>query len=214
MSLPFCPDPLPGDLGALIQAFGELWATSSLRPTPEKRVVQGWQKLLETWAVSADLPLLVRKHRGDRGHERIHASGRTVIPTDNSAAHWAFTLACEGRVPSIEDIRAWLAQDAIPMVMIQKSIEKQGAKFHCTLRKEHDVNRRGWKLGHIRPVGLNTRTLITEVPLQRLQEQYIALLSPMNMFVIPLAWSGLAEIQSVVQAIAVRDAFASGNATR
>ena len=206
MPLPDCPRDLPADLSALIEEFGVKWAKSSVRPAPTRAVSDRWQELLAQWVETPDLPLLIRKHNGDRGHERRHTTGRTVIPTDNSAAHWAFTVACSGQVPSISDVRSLLNADGIPVVMIQKAIEKQGARYHCTLRKEFDVSQRGWKLGHIKPVGLNTRTSIADVPLERLKEQHVALLAPGNMFVIPSAWSGLAEVNSVIQSIAASDA--------
>jgi hypothetical protein len=206
MSLPDCPTELPEDLSALIHEFGSLWASSAIRPTPEKSVLEGWQKLLFEWVETPDLPLFVRKHRGDRGHELAHETGRVIVPTDNSAPHWAFTLACAGKVPSLSEIRTFLAKDSIPVAMIQKSIEKQAARYRCTLSKDYDVNKRGWKLGHIKPVGLNTRKSVTELPIELLKEQHIALLAPRNMFVIPLAWSGLAEVENVIQSIATSDA--------
>lgn len=210
MPLPDCPPELPTELSALIEEFGARWAQSSIRPAPTRSVSDGWNELLTQWVATPDLPLLVRKHNGDRGHERTHSSGRVVIPTDNSAAHWAFIIACSGQVPSISEIRSLFKADAIPVVMIQKAVEKQGAKYHCTLRKDFDVNRRGWKLGHIKPVGLNTRIPIIDIPLERLKEQHIALLAPGNMFVIPLAWSGLAEVSTVIQSIAASDAYPCG----
>jgi len=203
MPLPTCPAELPSDLVALVQEFGKTWSASPLRPAPTPSVCAGWDTLLSQW-VDEDLPLLVRKHNGDRGSERRHETGRIYIPTDNSAAHWAFTLACSGVVPSIKQIREWFAADQIPVVMIQKKVEKAQARYHRSLTKEYDVNRQGWKLGHIRPVGLNTRTPVETLPLARIQEQHTALIAPSNMFVVPLAWSGLAEVEAVIQCVAAR----------
>lgn len=202
MSVPTCPTELPADLVALVSKFGMAWSQSPLRPAPSAHVCAGWNELLEHWVADDDLPLLIRKHNGDRGAQRRHATGRAFVPTDNSAARWVFTLACAGVVPSVDQIRAWFAADEIPVVMIQKASEKAQARYHCNLRKQYDVNQQGWKLGHIRPVGLNTRTPVPELPLQRLQEQHRALLAPANMFVIPLVWSGLAEVQAVIEAVA------------
>ncbi|MGI0035712.1 MAG: hypothetical protein ACRD98_07580 [Nitrososphaera sp.] len=94
-----------------------------------------------------------------------------------------------------------MLQDAIPVVMIQKVAERAGAKYHCNLRKNFDVNHFGWKLAHIEPVGLNSREDLTKVPIDRLASQFVKLVSPENMFVVPMAWAGIAEIDAVIRAV-------------
>ena len=201
MPLPQCPATLPNELETLIAQFGRAWAASEVRPVPTREVTGHWQKLISDWIASDDLPLYIRKHNGDRGSEVIHPTGRRLVPTDNSAAHWSFTLACEGITPDLNDIHQWIAEDLIPIVMIQKSIEKPKAKYHCSLGKKFNVNLQGWKLGHILPVGLNTRQSLVEIQIKKLEAQFQRLIDPSNMFVIPLAWSGLAEVDSVIQAV-------------
>jgi hypothetical protein len=124
------------------------------------------------------------------------------VPTDNSPAHWAYTLASAGQCPTLNDIRALVEGDRIPIAMIHKAVEKPIARYRCCLSKAHDVNAHGWKLAHISAVGLNTRTKLNELPLERLAEQFVKLMSPGNMFVVPMAWSGLGEIRQVIHAIA------------
>jgi hypothetical protein len=201
MTLARAPTELPAELVEFVSQFGAAWASSVHRPIPAMNVIWQWNSLLQQWAHESQLPLLIRKHRGDRGCEVLHGSGRLTIPTDNSAAHWAFTLACEGKVPTLAEISALFAADKIPVVMVQKAAEKVSAKYHCTLKPEFDVNRKGWKLAHIRPVGVNTRVALRDIPLERLQEQFRALLAPSNMFVVPSVWSGLAEVAAVVEAV-------------
>lgn len=111
-------------------------------------------------------------------------------------------MASNGECPSLQDIRALLSEDAIPVAMIQKAIEKPAAKYHCTLTRQFNVNEYGWKLAHIQAVGLNNRTHISALPLERLVAQFLSLMAPANMFVVPLAWAGIAEIESVVLAVA------------
>lgn len=209
MALPQAPSELPAELVKLVAMFGAAWAGSTHRPIPAPKIRRQWDELLCAWAETGDLPLLIRKHRGDRGSELLHASGRLIVPTDNSAAHWAFTLACAEKVPTLAEVRAMLASDAIPVVMIQKAAEKAAAKYHCTLSSEFDVNRKGWKLAHVKPVGLNTRTSLQEMPMARLKEQFCALLSPSNMFVVPSAWAGLAEVAAVIEAVVAHRASAA-----
>jgi hypothetical protein len=95
-----------------------------------------------------------------------------------------------------------LASDSIPVVMIQKGVEKPLARYHCFLRKEFNVNEFGWKLAHVKPVGLNNRASLATLPIERLQDHFRAFMSPTNMFVVPSAWSGLAEVESVINAVA------------
>ncbi|KWT67026.1 hypothetical protein APY03_7134 [Variovorax sp. WDL1] len=201
MILPTCPSTLPADLSALVAQFGAGWAASPARPSPTPGVLQLWSRLVQQWADAPDVPLLVRKHRGDRGTIIPHATGRTIIPSDNSAAHWAFSLAAAGICPSLAEVRDLFAEDKIPVVMIQKAQEKQCASHHCRLVSEHDVTEKGWKLAHIEPVGVNTRTPLACIPLETLKSKFINLVSPANMFVIPRDWGGLAESPAVIDAV-------------
>jgi hypothetical protein len=201
-SLNRCPAELPLELVALIEGFGRAWAASPIRPRPTARTLAKWGKLIDAWAKADDLPLFIRKHSNNRGTALPHNSGRLLVPTDNSPAHWAYVVASSGECPSLDEIRALLAKDLVPIAMIQKGVEKPNAKYHCPLRKEFDVNGFGWKLAHIEAVGLNTRTSLTELPMERLLAHFRSLVSPANMFVVPLEWSGLAEVQSVIKAVA------------
>lgn len=196
-----CPDRLPQDIVALIEQFGRAWADSPLRPRPSPAVMAQWSALLEAWVEDDGLPLFVRKHSGDRGSVVLHATGRALVPCDNSPAQWAFVMAAVGECPTLQDIRSMFAEDAIPVAMIQKAAEKASAKHRCTLSRQFSVNHHGWKLAHIQQIGLNERTAISEVPMNRLASHFRALMSPSNMFVVPLAWAGMAEVEPVIQAV-------------
>lgn len=185
-----------------VERFALAWAKSAVRPSPTPGVIAHWNILLDEWSTAPDLPLFVRKHANNRGSEVTHPSGRKIVPTDNSPAHWAYTLASAGERPTLGDVRTWVSEDRIPIAMIHKSVEKPIAKYHCCISKAHDVNARGWKLAHVSAVGLNTRTPFSDLPLERLAQQFVRLMSPGNMFVVPMAWSGLAEIRYVIDAIA------------
>lgn len=197
-----CPVELPPELAAFVEGFGKAWAASALRPRPTDAALTHWSKLVEAWANAPDLPLFVRKHANNRGSVIAHPSGRVLVPTDNSPAHWAYVLASSGECPSLDDVRSMLASDCIPIVMIQKGVEKPLARYHCFLRKDFNVNEFGWKLAHVKPVGLNNRASLTDLPIARLQDHFRIFMSPANMFVVPSAWSGLAEVASVINAVA------------
>jgi len=201
-SLAHCPEVLPSDLTSLVESFGRAWAVSPSRPKHESHVIEHWSKLLAEWASDEDLPLFVRKHANNRGSVVRHDSGRSIVPCDNSPAHWAYVLASQGECPTLNDIRILLDKDSIPVAMIQKAVEKPTARYHCTLAKKFNVNEFGWKLAHIEGVGLNTRTSISTIPIERLAAQFRSLMAPANMFVVPLAWAGIAEIETVIQAVA------------
>lgn len=196
-----CPDRLPQDIVALIEQFGRAWADSPLRPRPSAVALALWSALLEAWVEDDGVPLFVRKHSANRGSVILHASGRALVPCDNSPAQWAFVMAAAGECPTLHDIKSMFAEDAIPVAMIQKAAERASAKQRCTLSRQFSVNHHGWKLAHIQQIGLNERTSIAELPMERLVSHFRALMSPSNMFVVPLAWAGMAEVEPVIQAI-------------
>jgi hypothetical protein len=190
------------DLRALIEQFGTAWAATPLRPKPSQETIQAWSVLIEKWIDDASLPLFVRKHANNRGFVIQHTTGRKLVPTDNSVAQWVYTLAINNQCPNLEELRTMLNEDKIPMAMIHKSIEKEGAMYKCTLDNKFNLNASNWKLAHIESVGLNTRTALTEIDIKSITTQFRHLMQPSNMFVIPLVWSGLGEIESVIQAVA------------
>ena len=185
----------------MIERFGHAWGASPFRPKPSLHVIEHWSRLLTEWLRADEMPLFVRKNSNNRGSAVVHESGRPLVPCDNSPAHWAYVMALRGDCPSLSDVRALLADDAIPVAMIQKAIEKPCAQFHCTRPKKFNLNEFGWKLAHIEGVGLNDRVPLSSFSIARLAAHFRLLMSPANMFVVPLAWAGIAEIEAVVQAV-------------
>jgi hypothetical protein len=201
MPLPPCPNDLPTELVEYIEKFAKAWINCPVWPFPSEAAVEDWSLLLAEWIADSSLPLYVRKHANNRGTVVEHPSGHKFVPTDNSPAHWAYTLACAGECPSLKTIKEWVIEDQIPVAMIHRAIERQNARYRCLLGNEYNVNRQGWKLAHISPVGLNTRTHFAELPLERLVQGFLNLMSPANMFVIPMVWAGLGETSQVIQAV-------------
>src|SRR5262245_31532107 len=94
------------------------WACSALRPRVSASVRQGWSALLDAWITEVDFPLFVRRAGAGRGRVLRHETGRPIVPTDNSPAHWALSLALRETVPTLAEIREWLARDAVPVAMV------------------------------------------------------------------------------------------------
>jgi hypothetical protein len=199
-SLVRCQSDLPSDLRAHLIAFAKGWAQHALRPHPKQEVSRSWDNLMIEWSQDTRLPLLIRKMSKGRGVVVRHESGRMLVPVDNSPAQWAFAQACGGSVPSIEDIVMMFANDQIPVAMILKRDEKEKARYRCVLGKQGTAHA-GWKLGHIRGVGLGSVGSLELTPIDTLVSHFCSLMSPSNMFAVPLEWSGMAEIPEVLQAI-------------
>jgi hypothetical protein len=203
-----CPAELAADLRAHIATLARAWAQHPTRPRPTAAVREHWAALVRAWVAAPDLPLYVRKVADNRGALLSHPSGRAVVPTDNSPAHWAFALACAGERPTLDDVRTLVEADAIPVAMILKSVERGAARFRRILGQCPSPNAAGWKLGHFARAGLNARGPVEAQPLALLQKRFVALMDPGNMFVVPNAWAGLAELPEVVAAVRAVDSTA------
>jgi len=178
-----------------------MWAHSDLCPCIEPQIEHSWSRLLDEWVADKNLPLLVRKSSLVRGSEVIHATGRKIVPCDNAPAQWSCNLAVQGLVPTLAEIKAWFLDDAIPVSFAHKAKEKERRKYHCTLGK-FSVNKAGWKLCHIKPVGLNSRTPLNDVGISELRRAFVDLLSPTNYFLLPIQWGGLGEAQEFIEGYA------------
>jgi hypothetical protein len=196
--IPTCPCPLPQDIGDLIREIGHLWANGAVCPRIASPTKSAWDALLMEWVNDPSLPLLIRKSSEVRGSVIIHESGRRLIPVDNSPSQWSCSLALGSHVPSRSEIQELFAKDAIPISFAHKKHEKAQRTYHCTLGK-YSVNKAGWKLCHINPVGLNTAAPIRCIDVKQLKAAFINLLSPTNYFLLPLDWGGMGETPEFIQ---------------
>lgn len=201
MSIPHAPSTFPEQLAEPLRRFAETWARSPVRPRPTPECARYWDGLVEAWAADPQLPLFVRKVTNNRGHELQHESGRILIPVDNSPAHWAFGAALRGERPRLDDIAMLVAADRIPVAMVLAADEKRSARYRCTLARIATPNGAGWKLAHIEPIGLATRTPPARLSMESLQAHFVRLMRPSNMFLMPNGYAGLAEIPEVCAAI-------------
>lgn len=133
-----------------------------------------------------------------------------IVPTDNSPAQWAFTLACIGECPQIECLRNWFAvpsesPERILIAFTLSNEERKQSTYKLTLQREFNVNRQGWKLGHIKEIGLKKQRDLGSMDIKNLKKHHLDFLRPANMFVVPKQWAGLAEIREVAAAMINRD---------
>lgn len=188
---------VPSDMRVLLAQLGQLWAAHGGRPRVSADVLRAWDGLMTDW-IKSDLPLVIRKGGGIRGSEVEHESGRKVVVADNSPAQWAFSQAMRGQSFDVSGVRRLLDSDEIPFTFATKTEEKARMRYKRTLRAADNVNKRGWKLCHVDPVGLSTKAPLSSIRIETLAEHSRRLLSPSNQFVVPLAWGGLGEVPEFI----------------
>lgn len=208
MPLEKCPEALPPELLALIEKFARGWADSLDRPKLYEKICADGDRLLDDWISEKSLPLFVRKSINLRGQAIKHKSGRTIVPTDNSPAQWAFARAMSSEpCPSLEDLRKWLipplsVPEEIPIAFALSKIQLAAASYKKTLsRGAGSVNSAGWKLAHICSIGLNKKGGLESLDIDDIGRHHRKFLSLRNMFLVPLQWAGLAELSEVVGAM-------------
>ena len=200
MTFPPVPPLLPPNMPALLVQLAHVWAESPGRPRPKRRVLEHWDRLIDAWVDDLRLPLYVRKPK-NRGSEVAHASGRILVPTDNSPAQWALACAITGQMPTLSNIRAAIKHDKIPVAMVLESTERTTAKYLCTLGKSISPNAVGWTVCHIEGVRMTERAPLPEIKESIFREHFRRLMAPSNMFLIPKKYAGLGELPEFCEAI-------------
>lgn len=195
-TIPKCPCEDPKDIAKLIYGLGNIWSGNEVCPQINVEIKSRWDELLREWMDDLSVPLLIRKSSYVKGSVVVHSTDRKIVPTDNSPAQWACHLALQGIVPEISDVRDFFEKDTLPVALANKKQEKEKRTYHCTLRK---FSTAGWKLCHITPVGLNTRTPLSNIDISSLKNAFFNLLSPSNYFLLPKRWGGLGEVPEFIE---------------
>jgi hypothetical protein len=204
-TIPRAPDEVPPSIRNGLVVAARAWFDDPIRPRIAPDMLAAWDELLESWSADPTLPLLIRKARDNRGHALVHgSSGRTLVPTDNSPAHWSIALALCGACPSIQEVRDLFGSDRVPVAMVIKATEKLAARYRCTRTATIGPNQMGWKVAHIEDVGLGYTDVITAIQLPDLQAHFCRFLSPRNMFLVPKAYAGVAETPEFINAFRQR----------
>lgn len=183
----------------LAKQFSDFSTEFSIKPD----VLKYWANdLLPKWIEDSTMPLYVRKSgvKYLKGSEIIHDSGRTIIPVDNGPAHWAISMAFNENMPTPEEIRTdWINQDRINIAMIISKEHASKVKYKCDGHIVDNPNEKGWKVAHIEAIGLNSKTALEHKNLDELKSHFYKFMNPANMFLIPKAFSGLAEIEEFLK---------------
>ena len=198
MGFPHCHPSTASSFQAALRDLGERWAAEPARPRIREEMLSAWDALLEAWIAVRELPLLVRKFRGNRGLPLVGRGGRTLIPTDNSPAQWAYSVAYDGFCPRPDEVIPLLESGRLPVAMAMGADERRAATFTGFRAKCPSTSEAGWKLAHIRPVGLSERGSPEIMPASRIEEHFRLLMSPRNMLVVPADWAGLAEVPQFI----------------
>lgn len=180
------------------------WYDDPSRPRLSGSICERWGALLDEWAAAEELPLIVRKARGNRGHVLQHHSGRAIVPADNSPAHWSLSLAFADVCPTLDEVRSMLASDQVPVAMVFNADEKQGARYRCTRQSVRGPNQLGWKVAHIYDVGLGYTGALAGISLDALRNHMKRFLAPGNMFLVPKEYAGVAETPEFLEAFRQR----------
>lgn len=202
MPVPFAAPASFSDQNKLLRKIGFDWAINDMRPgfVQDDAQAKVWRAAIERIALDADIPVLVRKQRNDRARRLTHEiSRRVIVPTDNSPAHWSFTSAFDKRYSSADQIvEALKTGTAIPVAQVYPA-GVAGHGYGVALNAQFSVNGRGWKLAHLKGIGLGGNQLIQARQLTTLIEHCRLFLSPDNLFVVPTAWAGLAEVPAFIE---------------
>jgi hypothetical protein len=197
-----CPETIT-EIDKLLAEISLAWAKSQLRPKLHQDVSKRWDQLIAKWISNKDLPLYIRKFNEEesRGQTLKHLSGRSLITTDNSPAHWSYMMAISGSCPLSEDLQRFINDDQIPVALAFKSAERRKATYTGRRNQMPNPNKLGWKICHKEAVGLKSRGSITKIPINDLETHFRLFLSPSNMFLVPKTLSGLGEIPHMVKAM-------------
>lgn len=205
MATPVEPEGFPPSIQTTLEASALEWRNSPSRPRAAPAVAAHWDSVVAEWVATPTLPLFVRKSmKGTpRGLEVRHASGRSLIYVDNSPAHWTLASAIAGQTPTVAQLLAALECGEWPVMFIASKAETAALpRYRGILSRSamgKTLNDAKWKVCHIHPVGLRSRTQIESFPLEALLEHCRRLLSPSNMFVVPTSHGGFGELPEVIK---------------
>jgi hypothetical protein len=201
--LPQSPSPLPTALDSLLMQLASAWAGSEARPRISAEAVAHWETIIEQWIAARDLPLFVRRWGREEARGQIvkHSSGREVVPSDNSLAHWVFVSAFDNDRPTLADIRQLIERRELPVALALRASERVGCEFKGGKNLRASPRELGWRVCHKEPVGLRQPGRLAELPIGTLEAHFRRFLSPSNMFLVPKLLGGLGELPQMIAAM-------------
>lgn len=158
---------------------------------PSNEIINSWQEIINEWLENNSLPLFVRKGGETRG-KKIEFSGRQIITTDNTPAHWVFkNLVLENLSFNIKEIENLINSNNFPISFIRKKSEYETLLDGMVANSKTRLNNLGWKLAHIERVAMKRGENIT---LQDYKNHHSKFLNLSNIYLIDKQFSGLAEV--------------------
>jgi hypothetical protein len=175
------------------------WRESPMRPNITGYDALVWHGVLQEWVRDRGMPLLIRRPRYGRGREIAHASGRILVPTDDSPAMYLLSLAMEHRRPSRGALQSALETGRLPIATALTKEERSRARYTGTIgdMDAPNLNGLGYSVCHITHVGLR-RVPLEERTEVELVAHSLLFLSPVNMFVVPKEYAGLGELPEFI----------------
>lgn len=189
-----------GDFTDHLTAVAQKLKSKISRAELDQLSAKHWENLILEWSTNPLMPLYIRKTNSNfpRGSEVVHKSGRILIPCDNGPAHWSFSMCFNKNLPNLDEVRSFIQSDKIPVAMILKENERN-SKYRFTKHEIDTPNAKGWKIAHKKQIGLNSRVPLNDVSVYALTDHFVKFMSPANMFLMPLRYAGLAEIDEVIE---------------
>ena len=188
---------LPDYFDPGIKALASDWKDDPSRPVVSSSVIVWYEKQLKKWIADSGLPMLIRKHRGNRGHIRTHKSGRILIPCDNAPANWFFSSALFDHSFDAKEVPEKLINSTLPIGMVADT----GATYkgHQSIKMDPpNLNTLNFKICHVEPVGIGYGE-IEDINLKVLKEHMYRFLSVKNMFLLPKQYGALGELDAFVE---------------
>lgn len=186
------------------------WRNSPTRPAVTGFDALSWHGLLQDWVQDRSLPLLVHCPHLGRGREIRHATGRVLIPTDDSPALYLLSLALEGRLPTIAGLQEALQSGRLPIAASLSAPERAAARFTGILESMDAPNLfdLGYSVCHVASVGLRRGRLELRTEVE-LAAHSLLFLSPVNMFVVPREFASLGGLREFVDEMDDARSFAA-----
>lgn len=161
---------------------------------PPKEIINNWELILNQWMNVSHLPLFVRQPSKIRGSDIKHVSGRSIIITDNTPAHWVYkTFVFDNKPVTLTLVEEAMNSKSLPLAMMRKRTELDFLHKTQIASKDFRLGNVDWKISHIKGVAL-PRTL--KLQLQEYQKHHYRFLSLGNMYLIRKEYSGLAEVKA------------------
>lgn len=158
------------------------------------------------------MPLLVRRPACGRGREIVHPSGRILVPTDSSPAHYLLSLSMARRRPSLQKLRDALERGRMPVANTLTASELRRARYTGLLSQmgAPNLDTLGYSVCHVSRIGLQRTPLELRTETE-LVAHSLLFLSPVNMFVVPKPFAGVGELPEFIEEMDDARCFAAAN---